>query len=125
METLPAYCLIIMTTLYSTFCGSSTPCVDSCLGLEDGNYQHCQDCQHYVACSNSLKYVMPCPSNLVWHDGMKRCEYTSPTCTSTRTDRITSIIQPLNGKGYIYSMNIKVSFTISMHVKIISYCSGQ
>ncbi|KAL3884573.1 hypothetical protein ACJMK2_024705, partial [Sinanodonta woodiana] len=91
-------------------------CVDSCLGLEDGNYQHCQDCQHYVACVNAVKYVIPCPPNLVWHDGMKRCDYTSPTCTSTTTDRNMSRRLPFE--------HVPVALGMVPHVSVMEQTIG-
>ncbi|KAK3591081.1 hypothetical protein CHS0354_005478 [Potamilus streckersoni] len=70
--------LAIMATLQSTYC--STRCVDSCVGVRDGDYQNCRDCHKFVSCSNGYKYDMPCPSNLVWDDNVKRCEWKSNTC---------------------------------------------
>merc|ERR1711893_207758 len=47
----------------------------------DGDYQSCETCEGYVTCSNGFLFQRPCGApGLVWDDGLKRCEYTSPTC---------------------------------------------
>ncbi|KAL3884584.1 hypothetical protein ACJMK2_024716 [Sinanodonta woodiana] len=83
METFAFFVWIMMATLQTTDGIISTSCVETCVGQSNENYQHCTDCHSYVACSNGYKYVMPCPSNLVWDDVKKRCEYTSATCNVT------------------------------------------
>lgn len=56
-------------------------CITTCQGMADGDYQSCQGCMYYATCSNGILYdERPCPSDLVWDDNLKRCEWTSDTC---------------------------------------------
>ncbi|KAL3884544.1 hypothetical protein ACJMK2_024678 [Sinanodonta woodiana] len=55
-------------------------CVDSCFGVQNGEYQHCQNCHQYVSCSYGFKFIMPCPDDLVWDDYLKKCNWISSTC---------------------------------------------
>ncbi len=79
--------------LFSLFCFPGAParnsvtdnhtCVSSCLGVANGDYHSCRGCHFYATCSNEIIYDnRRCPSNLVWDDILKRCEYTSYTCNS-------------------------------------------
>ena len=57
------------------------PCVSSCTGMPDGDYQSCNGCNVYVTCSNEIIHDdRPCPDGLVWDDNLKRCEWESTTC---------------------------------------------
>ncbi|KAK3591078.1 hypothetical protein CHS0354_005475 [Potamilus streckersoni] len=90
METFRAVVLITIAALYTASRSTSASCVEFCTGQRNGNYQHCSDCNQYVACSNGIKYVMPCPSNLVWDDRKKRCEWTSRTCGTVKPPTTTT-----------------------------------
>ena len=57
------------------------PCVSSCTGMPDGDYQSCNGCNVYLTCSNEITHDdRPCPDGLVWDDNLKRCEWESTTC---------------------------------------------
>ena len=63
---------------------TSGPCISSCKGMPNGDYQSCKGCRVYATCSNGDIYDnRPCPANLVWDDNKKRCEWTSDTCHGT------------------------------------------
>jgi len=58
-------------------------CIKSCVGLANGDYQSCKGCRVYATCSNGhLTDKRPCPSDLVWDDNVKRCEWKSTTCNA-------------------------------------------
>ncbi|KAL3886806.1 hypothetical protein ACJMK2_026775, partial [Sinanodonta woodiana] len=65
-------------------------CHASCVGKTNGNYQYCPDCHHYMTCIDGTKYIMPCPSHLLWDDQNKTCFWTSSTCTMATTDTTTT-----------------------------------
>ncbi len=56
-------------------------CVPHCANMPDGDYQSCHGCNVFVTCSNHITYMRSCPGELVWDDILKRCEYTSQTCS--------------------------------------------
>ncbi|KAL3884948.1 hypothetical protein ACJMK2_025047 [Sinanodonta woodiana] len=95
MDTFAFFVLITMAKLRTALCTTSTGCVDTCVARVNGNYQHCSDCHTYVACSNGYRYIMPCPSNLVWDDVRKRCEWTSLTCNARMYSGM--LLQPRHG----------------------------
>jgi len=60
-------------------------CINSCKNetgsnLADGNYQWCEGCQWFVACSSGFLQLSPCPGNLVWNGFYSACLSQSPTC---------------------------------------------
>ncbi|KAK3596736.1 hypothetical protein CHS0354_036360 [Potamilus streckersoni] len=55
-------------------------CVDSCFGVQNGEYQYCSNCHQYVSCAYGFKFIMPCPDHLVWDDFLKKCNWVSSTC---------------------------------------------
>ena len=60
-------------------------CKVACDQLDDGNYQSCVTCTAYHTCSHGhLIANRPCPPGTVWDDNLKRCEYTSSTCTGEK-----------------------------------------
>ncbi len=66
----------------SDTCNSGGLCVSSCTGVLNGDYQSCQGCHVYVTCSNGIAYDgRNCPAGLLWDDNIRRCEYTTDTCT--------------------------------------------
>ena len=73
---------------YVYFLGDScspneTPCVSSCEGKTNGDYQSCHGCDVYVTCVHGAPVDdRPCPRGLVWDDIEKRCEWESKTCSN-------------------------------------------
>ncbi|KAK2182747.1 hypothetical protein NP493_339g03002 [Ridgeia piscesae] len=60
---------------------TGSPCVRTCAGKENGDYQSCVSCHVYVTCSNGAMYDRrPCPAPTVWDDALKRCDWASSTC---------------------------------------------
>ena len=46
-----------------------------CADRKDGDYQHPSECSKFVKCSNSMEYVMSCPSELVFNTKIDACDY--------------------------------------------------
>jgi len=80
-------CVHFNTTCPWTECpcwSTGDRCVRSCRGMADGDYQSCRCChgsEAYVSCSGGIFYYRPCPTNLVWNDDLKLCDYSSVTCS--------------------------------------------
>ena len=61
---------------------NDTPCVSSCEGHPNGDYQSCHGCHVYVTCVHDVIVDdRQCPGYLVWDDIVKRCEWESNTCS--------------------------------------------
>ena len=60
--------------------------MSSCVGMTDGDYQSCNDCEVFVSCSNeNITDNRSCPlgndgRRLRWDDNTKTCERESQTC---------------------------------------------
>ena len=62
-------------------CHPLRSCVQTCEGIDNGNYQSCQSCNVYATCSNGFVIDgRPCGPGLVWDDEKKLCAYESSTC---------------------------------------------
>ncbi|XP_039605054.1 chitin-binding domain protein cbd-1-like isoform X1 [Polypterus senegalus] len=46
-----------------------------CTGKTDGNYENPKDPHSYIACSNGLAHLMPCPSGLVFNASKDWCDW--------------------------------------------------
>ncbi|XP_046337517.2 uncharacterized protein LOC124119147 [Haliotis rufescens] len=58
------------------------PCVSSCNGLANGDYQSCSGCNVYASCNGGFIIDnRPCPATLVWDDSRKACDTSSTTCS--------------------------------------------
>ncbi|XP_067665935.1 probable endochitinase [Haliotis asinina] len=80
-STTTCYATASQTTSATTAGSTTGTCVNSCTGVNDGDYQHCTDCNKFVSCSNGIRYDMPCAAFLLWDDVLKECRGTSNTCT--------------------------------------------
>ena len=57
------------------------PCVDSCIGLDNGDYQSCVSCYVYVSCNYEIVTDnRDCGPGLMWDDRDKDCLAVSTTC---------------------------------------------
>lgn len=58
-------------------------CIQNCKHVRNGYYHSCKGCNVYATCANGRIYDnRPCPSNLLWNDLIKRCDWESSTCPS-------------------------------------------
>ncbi|XP_062609583.1 uncharacterized protein LOC134271387 [Saccostrea cucullata] len=56
-------------------------CVDSCLRVDNGDYQSCHTCHGYVTCANNYIYHRNCSQpHHVWDDSKHHCSEQSTTC---------------------------------------------
>ncbi len=68
-------------------CTSTGPeCISSCVSVPSGNYQSCETCEGYVACSGGILYDMPCPVTTFWDDVSKVCLLESTTCNGCQNE---------------------------------------
>ncbi|XP_046342384.1 chitin-binding domain protein cbd-1-like [Haliotis rufescens] len=57
------------------------PCITSCSGRVDGDYQSCVSCNVYATCfQGHLRDNRPCPAATSWDDNLKQCTGLSTTC---------------------------------------------
>ena len=78
-------CLKLLFLCLASIIPSVNPCVSSCSGKPDGDYQSCRNCNEYATCLSGKYFVRNCPPAhviLVWDDTVKTCRYTSNTCVS-------------------------------------------
>ncbi|KAK2156065.1 hypothetical protein NP493_2005g00027 [Ridgeia piscesae] len=74
-------CYYPVTCRCQRHCPSGRHGIDTCIGVRDGNYQHCYLCSIYVQCEKGhMLMVMLCPFPLVWDDNSKSCVRRSNTC---------------------------------------------
>jgi len=62
-------------------CATGLVGINYCNNMPDGNFQSCNTCYGYAACTAGALIMMPCPTNLLFDDTMKQCLFTSSTCT--------------------------------------------
>ena len=46
-----------------------------CQGKADGNYKDPNNCYGYIACSNGITYLMPCPAGLKYNEQTDQCDW--------------------------------------------------
>ena len=57
-------------------------CIKACEGLRNGNYPSCTGCEFYATCSNGILVDnRPCSPGLFWDDRLKKCDYSSSSCS--------------------------------------------
>ena len=56
--------------------------VSSCDERENGNYASPSGCSDYVTCTDGEYVINTCADNLFWDDAVRRCEFTTSTCTN-------------------------------------------
>ena len=56
--------------------------VSSCDERENGNYASTSGCSDYVTCTDGEYVINTCADNLFWDDAVRRCEFTTSTCTN-------------------------------------------
>ena len=52
---------------------STSDCIYSCDGQDDGEYQACEGCQHYYSCSGGSGQIQDCGWDSEWDDNQKSC----------------------------------------------------
>ncbi|XP_067667423.1 uncharacterized protein [Haliotis asinina] len=57
------------------------PCITSCIGQSNGNFQSCVSCNVFATCDSGV-FVdsRPCPASTSWDDKAKECVGLSTTC---------------------------------------------
>ena len=55
-------------------------CVQSCDGLEDGDYHSCHSCVMYASCQEGILYSRMCGGGKLWDDEARECTKMSTTC---------------------------------------------
>ncbi|XP_050415621.1 uncharacterized protein LOC126829658 [Patella vulgata] len=55
-------------------------CLESCIGIANGDYQFCGGCTKYATCSNHILTERPCPSTVRWDQNIRECVASSSTC---------------------------------------------
>ena len=55
-------------------------CIESCDGLEDGDYHSCYSCFMYATCDEGVLYSAMCDKNKLWDDEARECSKVSTTC---------------------------------------------
>ncbi|XP_046560765.1 uncharacterized protein LOC124269770 [Haliotis rubra] len=74
--------IVIVLTYLACLAAAQNPCITSCTGLPDGDYQSCKGCKVFATCWHEKLFDdRPCVGNTVWDDSFKRCELSSATCT--------------------------------------------
>jgi hypothetical protein len=67
-------------------CNSTGPtCLRQCEGGQNGLYQSCKNCTHFIQCANGVPYYQACPEELVFDDSAKVCVRQSTTCEECYT----------------------------------------
>ncbi|KAK2138137.1 hypothetical protein NP493_8709g00006 [Ridgeia piscesae] len=63
------------------YCPSGRHGISKCIGMPDGDYQHCNLCSIYTECKKGHIDVGICPFPLNWDDNVKKCVRYSSTCS--------------------------------------------
>ncbi|XP_033758978.1 peritrophin-1-like [Pecten maximus] len=71
-----------------------------CSAKSNGDYKHPNSCGEHIKCSNGMAHVFDCPVNLVWHDGLKRCEYVSDDAACNNPPPFSCVGRPSGNYAY-------------------------
>ena len=73
-------CCVCPTTCPTSMTSPRPKCIESCDGLEDGDYHSCLSCFMFATCDEGILYSGMCDKNKLWDDEARECSKVSTTC---------------------------------------------